>query len=206
MNEEASMGAGSTLKGLTEAVDALTRQVGLMRTRMLTVGGEPLSPRLHLRGQYEGFDPESEALAVRIEGTSYWYPLADYQCAVLPVPRAQVLVLAEPDSGAGGNVTRPLVFGFEIDGRAIPVAPRVRARVEQADVLNGIVSLYVEDRIVLLEGLDERLAQFLLSEDSPMLRYIRVPPHEYWIPDNWQPPEDEPLGGSADEYDIEEGG
>lgn len=179
-----------TLEQVATAVEALGQQLKAMRTRMLRVGGAPLSPRLFLRGQYESFDQTTEAIQVRIEGTLYWYPLADYYSQYLPVPGSQILVLSEPDVGSDPGDSRPQVVGFERDGRAIPAAKRIRATVEIANVLGGTASLRVNDQIVILGGLDERIAPFFLNTEWVTLRCISVPPEEYWIPDNWQPPED----------------
>ena len=189
MNDDAAM-TEEKLTQVAEAVEALGKQLKAMRSRMLRVGGAPVAPRLFLRGQYIAFDQGSEALQVRIEGTPYWYPLADYYSAYLPIPGAQVLVLAEPDAGADLAESRPQVVGFERDGRASPAARRIRATVEVANVNAGTASLRVDDQIVVLDGLDERIAPYFLNTEWVTLRGISVPPDEYWIPENWQPPED----------------
>ena len=59
-----------------------------------------------------------------------------------------------------------------------------------ANVNAGTASLRVDDQIVVLDGLDERIAPYFLNTEWVTLRGISVPPDEYWIPENWQPPED----------------
>ena len=101
-----------------------------------TINDMKIEPKIYLKGMFECFEKEKNALKILIDGTAYYYPLSQYQCKHLPVSGARVLIFKSED---GEN----LIYGFNV-GNMIDNAEKVKASVQFVSSSQKRLKLQIE--------------------------------------------------------------
>ncbi|RLA72651.1 MAG: hypothetical protein DRG78_23585 [Epsilonproteobacteria bacterium] len=78
-----------------------------------------IEPNIYLKGMFDSFDKDYNALKIFIEGNTYYYPLEDYQCKYLPLSGSRVLIFH-------GDDKKYQIYGLDI-AKIIEKAPIIEA-------------------------------------------------------------------------------
>jgi chromosome segregation ATPase len=93
--------------------------------------------KVFLKGMFQRFIKEKNALEILIEGNKYYYPLSAYQCTHLPVSGSRVLVFKSEDD-------KNMVFGFH-GARLIDIARKIKAEIKFISKMHNRLKLYIEE-------------------------------------------------------------
>lgn len=96
-----------------------------------------IEPKIYLKGMFDSFIKEKNALKILIEGREYFYPLETYQCTHLPISGSRVLIFKSED---GEN----LVYGFHVS-KLIDGAKKVKATLKFVSPLQNRLKLHIEN-------------------------------------------------------------
>ena len=102
-----------------------------------TITEMSIEPKMYLKGMFDSFIKEKNALKILIEGREYFYPLETYQCTHLPISGSRVLIFKSED---GAN----LVYGFHVS-KLIDSAQKVKATVKFVSSLQNRLKLHIEN-------------------------------------------------------------
>jgi vacuolar-type H+-ATPase subunit I/STV1 len=102
-----------------------------------TLSDIKIEPKIYLKGMFESFIKERNALKIMIEGTAYYYPLDSYQCTHLPISGSRVLIFK---SEQGENI----IYGFN-RSRLIESAKKVKAIIKFVSPIQNRLKLHIEE-------------------------------------------------------------
>ncbi len=101
-----------------------------------TLADIKIEPKIYLKGMFDSFIPEKNALKIMIEGSAYYYPLSSYQSIHLPVSGSRVLIFKNEE---GKNV----VYGFN-GAKLIDAAQQLKAVIKFISVSQNRLKLSIE--------------------------------------------------------------
>ena len=102
-----------------------------------TLSDMKIEPKIYLKGMFESFIKERNALKIMIEGTAYYYPLASYQCAHLPISGSRVLIFKNEQEDN-------IIYGFN-HSKLIESAKKVKAIIKFASPMQNRLKLHIEE-------------------------------------------------------------
>lgn len=111
-------------KILINQIDALVEEQKNIQKKMDTVKEQStlteitIEPKIYLKGMFESFLSEQNALKILIEGREYFYPLQNYQCAHLPISGSRMLIFQSSES-------EPIIYGFDV-AKLLPPASNIK--------------------------------------------------------------------------------
>jgi len=101
-----------------------------------TLSDMKIEPKIYLKGMFELFVKEKNALKIMIEGSAYYYPLSAYQCAHLPISGSRVLIFKNEE---GENI----IYGFNVS-KLIEAAQKVKAVIKFLSPKQNRLKLHIE--------------------------------------------------------------
>jgi chromosome segregation ATPase len=102
-----------------------------------TLSDIKIEPKMYLKGMFEGFVKEKNALLILIEGRKYYYPLHQYQCKHLPVAGSRVLIFRSEEGD-------DLIYGFNVS-KLIDTAPTEEATIKFFSKAQKRIKLHIEN-------------------------------------------------------------
>ena len=96
-----------------------------------------IEPKIYLKGMFNGFVAEYNALSIYVDAKEYFYSLDEYQCAHLPISGSRVLIFKSEDN-------KNLVYGFNVS-KIIESAPKIKAEVKYLSLTQGRLKLYIQE-------------------------------------------------------------
>jgi len=102
-----------------------------------TLSDISIEPSIYLKGMFDYFDKEQNALVVLIEGRENYYPLKSYQCAHLPISGSRVLIFRS-------NQGEYLIYGFDIS-KIIEPSKKIKAEIKSLLSNQNKIKLYTQE-------------------------------------------------------------
>ena len=121
---------------LMQVIERTEKEITKTR-RNSTISDIKIEPKIYLKGMFEEFIEEQNALKILIEGQVYYYPLSSYQCRHLPISGARVLVFRSEDGGS-------LVYGFHV-AKLIDTCNRRKGIIKFASEIQNYLKVHIED-------------------------------------------------------------
>ena len=102
-----------------------------------TLSDMKIEPKIYLKGMFESFIKEHNALKIMIEGSAYYYPLSAYQCSHLPISGSRVLIFKNEEEDN-------IIYGFN-RSKLIESAKKVKAIIKFASPMQNRLKLHIEE-------------------------------------------------------------
>jgi len=106
-------------------------------TRNTTISEIKIEPNIYLKGMFDRFDKEFNALVIFIEGKEYFYSLDCYQCKYLPMSNSRVFIFKS-------DKEEILIYGFRIS-KMIEPANKITAQIKAIVKNQNKLKLYNSD-------------------------------------------------------------
>jgi len=101
-----------------------------------TLADMKIEPKIYLKGMFECFIKEQNALKIMIEGTAYYYPLSSYQCSHLPISGSRILIFKNEEG-------RNIIYGFN-RSKLIDSAKKVKGIIKFLSPMQNRLKFHIE--------------------------------------------------------------